>query len=760
MKRAMTKKIIAAVLAMTMLLSNAVTVFANPAWPERDPNAEVSLYVHHLIGTLANPVDRPGPWVTPTPPTTANGPAEGTIWRAARILAPVGFVVEIHGNTPPTTEGAGTLPAPVINAILNGWVAATPDAQGRHTIFNAATGNVPLEHPVAGEANRWYITSDGDTALVSGTDRAHIPGAHQVVTNNLGIARFSPEMTRIGLTADRGHGLWLVWEAYNSAPIPDSGPGSNDVRTPYYGIVPPFLVNLPTFMHEEDFDDLDEPGEWLYRVHVFPKMPAPVPTEKPINEIIIGSRPDDDTNATRRHEYTLISWDIRFGVPDDIARMQAVPAANLRGPDATVNANTRIFIQDILDYRLRLLPSNYEGFTAYPSGLPVAAPVNTGNVAHPYWLQVTLQGSGATPAPRPFPQFGTVGSGAEAQEGIFWEFRQEIVPEGSPMPWPNVSPVPTPVNAEDDTQIFYIHITQLGTEWLAANRGDFVDPVVNIHFFAIAEDIGTEDLGNLYNEFAVNFGNRPTTITEPGDDDIIVMQGLTIRKINPSDQLLDGAVFFLFRCYQMTGLPGSADRVPMVGELPHRVAISGGVAGNTINMTNIDDLRPAHLCPVLTGANAAEEAELDARWEAYKAIVPLVPAASPAPGTGLAVFNGLPTSVSTPDARNNWYLFELMAPAQYRRVEGHSRVVMGVCRLIVVGDPLAHNCLTDECNYDVTQAFTNTRGGGGGFQLPMTGGAGTIVFTTAGVSLMGIAGLFLFLARKKDKNKVSTTSFQ
>jgi len=754
MKRAM-KKFIAVVMVLAMLLSTGVTAFAAqpsptpvpiPQAPERDHTAAVSLYVHHSVGTMSDPVAHPGEWITPDPPTFAQNrePATGTIWRAARIEAPPSFVHETHPGPPDGIAGAATIPLAIRNAIEAGNLQPESPA-GSHR--RQVTG-----HP------GWYVTSNnfgGASTVIpnpGGTDTPAIDGVLQAITGDnslnvpvgvgLGIAHFTEAMMNVSAT-DPGQGLWLVWEVYNTDP---ASSGFAD-RTPEYGIIPPFLVNLPHFRHQPDPSNPAGqpayPGAWLYRVHVFPKQPAPVEYGKTATNVEIGINPGPGIAGSNvGHEYALIDWRIVVGVPEDIASLAPVPPGppippatpapgsvphGLRGPDTTTTLPTHILIQDVLDYRLRLLLNTY------------ASPTNAGaNIDPTHWLSVSTRANAAA-TPVAFPREG---SGTN----VNWELvTTTLTGDGTTVrfPYPHGEGAAGLIPNGQTVQVFWVHITSYGIATLAAMPYTDGRALV-IDFRTIMNDLTEVGVGAVYNRADLNFGNRPVDTTggpdDPGTPSRTVILDLDVLKTNPSNQALDGAVFFLYRCYQMDGAPGDPNRVPLANEEPYRIAISGGHAGNQLGIATLhNDTLDATTPPTGWGGTLDE-------WELVwnKLAMPGVTA-----GSGIARFTNLPMSVSTP-ARNNWYLVEVLAPpGGYRRVVGYTRLMFTyTCTLI--GDA-SHDCSEDDCIMQARHnlSFTNTRD----FVLPMTGGAGTILFTTAGVSLMGIAGLFLFLARKKDRSK-------
>ncbi|MCL2528465.1 MAG: cohesin domain-containing protein, partial [Defluviitaleaceae bacterium] len=141
---------------------------------------------------------------------------------------------------------------------------------------------------------------------------------------------------------------------------------------------------------------------------------------------------------------------------------------------------------------------------------------------------------------------------------------------------------------------------------------------------------------------------------------------LEVLKINPFAQPLNGAVFFLFQCYQMDGTTASAIRVPLSGELPYQIAISGGIAGNELQA-----LTPEQAITLRTELNLVG-ASHDAGWNNLWASVMGMAAIDVS--TGVTRFNYLTQSTSNP-GRNNWYIIEALAPpGGYDRIQGFHRI--------------------------------------------------------------------------------------
>jgi LPXTG-motif cell wall-anchored protein len=304
-------------------------------------------------------------------------------------------------------------------------------------------------------------------------------------------------------------------------------------------------------------------------------------------------------------------------------------------------------------------------------------------------------------------------------------------------------------------QVFWIHFTEDSLSVLADNASN-ADARITVNFRTVA-DIALGQLSGIPNDFSMttrregtNYmgSQRPIPTQEPF--------AITINKVNPSGYTIDGAIFRLWREADMGGTPGTTNRQPNSGA-SH---IMTRVTGPTTLAATVPTL-PA-------GATNPTQAQLDEVWVAGNF--------APGQTAGVAIFDGLPRGV--------FYLSELFAPSGYTALEGWRRVVICqgcdctetgsppalppivsgacsecgcICRGMTTAQlpegvaPGAGTVLNPAGNTTrvVTFNFRNTRE----FDLPLTGGAGTIMFTAAGVSLMGGAGLFLFLARKKERTQ-------
>jgi len=678
-----TKKFVAAVLVLAMVLSTGITAFAVPTnehWSQLDPTRAVSLTIHHLEGQVDGGIA--GPWIT-GPAPSGHSYVTGSVWRMARLLPPAGWETATLAVPPAPASQANvsTAPVEVRNALING--TALPSG--------------------------WTITSDGTTAALrpeipaAGGNPAvpevpAIAGAHEQTSAGAPLT-FDAAMLAITTAspADPGQGLWIVWEVPSAA-------------TEAVDLIHPFLVNLPTFTHYPAGPSVDEPGDWLYNVHVWPKQAAPPETNKTIGDVVLI--PPNDV--------TRIDWTMSMGIMIDLDMTESVQSNDVSATPPIVDRfphtlpvsgqqPSYIIFTDQLQGMLRLETHTHAASTP-------------GTAWHPtYRVQVRYQTN-------------TAGDMAVLSPGT-----------GASANWFLVVDTPA-ATTPPDPQTFYVHITREGLETIVDNG--YVGGVIEVYFYTLATFSRQEDLGEITNNFTLNYGRRPSYhLNERRPDDggrRTHGGGLDVRKVNPGGQPLTGAVFFLFAhqfgyydasdtwvsnnptgwTSQVTGA-GTTDVARATGAVPYRRAISGGVAGTTIT-------RP--LSP-------ASDVITDADWGLIETIPAHPNAASELPEHAIARFLNLPPGI--------YYLYEIIAPGQYNRVTSLTRIVIAPVECTV-----DHVCPEDgaTCVFPANYSsipFQNTRD----FTLPMTGGAGTIMFTTAGVSLMGIAGLFLFLSRKKEKVK-------
>jgi len=740
MRKAMTRKFIAAVLAFAMLFTTVA--FAAPIiLPDgRNPATPVTLTVHHTQGALSVPVPGPGPWIPPAPPTAARPPVVGSIWRLARVEGPALFTPEVLNPPPASIDGVSSLPAAVRNAITAGQLGA-PDAQGRR--------------PVTGQTG-WYVTSGGTnaTAMVNAVDGAHtvpaVPGAFQLATNNDGIAPFTG--LNAGLTApDIGHGLWLLWEVYIHESCEDY-----ESPTEYFDVILPFLVNLPTYVHV-DWDGVGtpppgHPGDWLYNVHVFPKGVRDTEFLKTFEGAPVIGSDHDENSATFGEEYAILDWNINIGFDNVINQLLTPSLPNFPNgfvvdlsvaptptpPPLAAGLHRYILVTDTLDSRMRLLENDYVPTSGPAAGVPTPV-AGEPHADADWWLTVTVTARDSDLNPTG----ATTNLPRVSGGNVNWvvQFAPAALP-GPPVTYPR-------------PQTFWVSFTQYGIEAIHAAGHAEYGGEIDIFFRTIAEDITTlAELVRIENDATLNFGNRPgwnIRDRQPNNVPGTYLHALVVDKINPSGAQLNGAVFFLFTQDQGTITEGAAGEaatfVPNAGVLPYRVAISGGWAGNNANIVFPNN-------PALT--------------QAQEDLI-LAQAAIPWAQQGEAVFLALPPTNWVGPAHNpaanadgpirRYFLYEAVAPlgndgSQYRRITTIREVQVGGSGTCILFDDAAHDCANPlhVCTFRSSVDFTNTRD----FYLPMTGGAGTIIFTTAGISLMGIAGLFLFLARKKDTKRVRT----
>jgi len=702
MKHAM-KKIVAAVLMLAMLLGITTVAFAEPDFSLRNPNEPVSLRVHHT-----RPMDpenesaSPG-WPNPNvgiDPPIEGAPVVGAHWFAVRLTVAQGGVVN-----------------PADLAAAFNYVSNFNFATGLPTVGTLPTG--------------WAITSGRVGA---------------VITDNNGLAYFTNDalVAQLGTnipggaancTNDRGQGTWLVWEQYSgAATCPHTG--SNALEGYVTTIHRPFLVNLPTWVTYGDHGDYHwgdgaAPGYWVYRVNVFPKPSNQIPLEKEPGTAVPGI--DADGNFI-----TTLGWRMSAGIPADIAATNAdnvlgvnelffpvqnpnLPASLVGNGPIALTAGTHpttsyIVMRDILDYRVRLVDGS---------------------------MTVRL--------------FNTVTNTYSNIDSDAWALRTAIIPgTGTPALTVNFDgmqsggaaiPNLTMTASGLGVQVFWLHFTDL-EEIInavgAANWGNIGDFMLVANFEVVTNNLTIEQLPVIDNTFEFVPGRNPGSYS--GDHDRGTgrhrLFGIQIEKRNLIDgALLDGAEFRLWHESQMTGNAGDTDRQPAISNPSAPAA---------------DQVRYPHIRSTITGPGSPDPH----------------PATSPMFGqtTGIGWILDLPAGV--------YYLQEFAAPTGYSALPGWRRIVVNADTATMTAmRPGEHDtpcvnpgdctgclprfnghqltCASDTCTGCMpvmlkSILFTNDRTIP---QLPLTGGAGTLMFTAAGVSLMGGAGLFLFLARKKDKVK-------
>ena len=100
---------------------------------------------------------------------------------------------------------------------------------------------------------------------------------------------------------------------------------------------------------------------------------------------------------------------------------------------------------------------------------------------------------------------------------------------------------------------------------------------------------------------------------------------------------------------------------------------------------------------------------------------------------GIAIFEGLADYIDgDPVSYNSYWIIETAAPDGYN----------------LLGDPIQitfDNTATEENVYTIRKTVVNTTE----FILPVTGGTGTLLFTVAGIALVGVAVILVILSRKK-----------
>ncbi|MDR1778265.1 MAG: SpaH/EbpB family LPXTG-anchored major pilin, partial [Clostridiales Family XIII bacterium] len=110
---------------------------------------------------------------------------------------------------------------------------------------------------------------------------------------------------------------------------------------------------------------------------------------------------------------------------------------------------------------------------------------------------------------------------------------------------------------------------------------------------------------------------------------------------------------------------------------------------------------------------------------------------------GVAKFEGIADGLKDSDGEdvsgNTYYLVEIKAP------DGYNLLSEPVAVTFVSGAQKANK----NNNYSMKAEIMNNTG----FELPKTGGMGTVVFTVGGAVLMGLAVLIFVICRKKDKEE-------
>ena len=791
MRNAM-KKFVAVVLTLAMLLGMATTAFASgvPIPIGRDLTEPITLRVWHMTepaSDIFNPPVTPGDWISPggtPPPIPAAVAAQNAYWHAIRLEAPAGWTGLMPPQNVINAIQAGTLPAlPATGPSATGWYRSS-------VVMRQNTGTTGVA-----------VFAPGAAAPLP----AHVPGLPGVFAN----ITFQSAVQDFNFVAPNeanarnpmGQGLWFVWEVTSPFQV-----ANEDV-----GLADPFLVNLPHFIHHPDgghFNEVNQPGEWIYVVNVYVKPEEPPPFGKtylgtlPLERLV----PRGAANVPVYRHISILDWEITVGILDGLDVMnpvnfpvgQASPdpgplpgmivsgLGNAAPGGRITTGDTFILIRDILDYRVRVLDFDpalatgvarsieYAFEVTFETGAPVAgvAPTTTlprgADGSRNWYVRSVIIPAGTTPLTL---EAATTGGVVPTFGPTVWGTPNSI---GSRIPANQWSTYPAALTAaatlENDIQIFWFHLTNAGRQFVAATGytgGNLIgagpattDPGnIRINFSVYAEwsvDLSTDDLGNIVNDATLNYGNDPEidVPTDP-DDRTSQQRGFRIHKQDAHNNWLDGAVFYLW--------PQSAVRYRLVGT---------GAAPNTFHLPGAETSVPGVFYPATPPAPAAGQSwvpELIAQTPpirravsggaalAYTAfntqaaaqpggignwpVVPPVaftpytgpaqniPACSslPHPHAGIAMFTGLNPGV--------YYLFERIAPAGgYRRVTNLLRV--DIEPSLVPGAPVY-----------VTYRVDNARE----FELPLTGGAGTIMFTAAGVSLMGGAGLFLFLSRKKEK---------
>jgi len=407
------------------------------------------------------------------------------------------------------------------------------------------------------------------------------------------------------------------------------------------------------------------------------------------------------------------------------------------------DAGTPVFvaIRDVLDSRFRLQENTVAGANDYVYSFVVTYQTQLAQVA--------------PPLPAVFEELDRVDSGNEN-----WIVIAETV---------------------GGVQTFWIYFTEYGRDHIyeyGVLGGD-----VRIDFRVRADitdpsDIGVvENVGTLYYGARTPFDNEPPDPPDDEDDPEYHNRGVRITKVNPDDHYLDGAVFYLFRDNQIEHYNPATGNIlaynnallwNTTGAFPVPLPVPAGYVTRLINPQDPPARAAVSGGDDHLGLNCAN------CCTTYGPVLPIAALDAAYQQVGRAVFVDVPTPQE--GVYRYWIMERLAPPGGYRRIIGLREVQLGQvspllacnyythdianCNVAgcVPGSPCTPNVACgDPCGpgaYDcnwvtflIELRVTNTRD----FYLPLTGGAGTIMFTAAGVSLMGGAGLFLFLSRKKEK---------
>jgi len=698
MKRAM-KKIVAAVLTVAMLLSITSVTFANPDFSGRNPATPVSLRVFHTRQLDPANTQTVSPGRPSFQPPIGVDPVIGAHWFAVRVTVPAGNIpsADLDAASNFIREGVGALPA--------GWAITSQEIGPVETVLDTNAG---LAHFTATQ--------------LQGAVGTNAPGGAANCTNAM------------------GQGFWFVWEEYSgNANCPHVGSNAVQGLTPST-IHRPFLVNLPHWVNTGDHiygtdnwhgpdgqPAANQPGYWVYDVRVFPKPADQVPLTKAPGSAVPGVCPDTGAFTTR------FPWTINAGIPSEVAVTNpgagaAVivnplfnPINNPNLPDSLVGnpalgthpATSYFVIRDILDYRVRL-----QNYTAGTSG--IIAPGATSMRATTAMTVGIRNISANTVTPLPEGAWTLV---SHTQAGVGTP--AVVTLPGMQAAGAAIPPV-TMAPSGAGVQVFWIHFTNLQAiiDTVGADNWDNISNFqFHVAFNAYSNNMTIDQMEVVDNDFDFYASRNPGANSgqqrDPNEVNDFPLFGVQIQKRNLDDALRNGARFELWPESQMSGAAGDADREPLAAyeDDPIRWTITG--PGD-----------PPH------------------------------PSTSPMFGqtAGIGWLLDLPAGV--------YYIYEAVPPTGYTAIQGWRRVEVNAttattrlrscglagCTHVQNAEGIATTSCTD-CFYAVHLYFTNVREPLGGFQLPLTGGAGTLMFTAAGVSLMGGAGLFLFLARKKDKIK-------
>jgi len=485
----------------------------------------------------------------------------------------------------------------------------------------------------------WEIVRlDFDADAVIPTDLTTIPASWHVAstlqTQTTGAGAF-PDGQAIFQVPFAERGIYLV--RLNPADVTGGNGTPEGVTSPTI-----FLVNIPHWHPTPAVPCSDHPlcvndpctdcvaagGNWLYNVHVFPKVTTDIIFEKVggnARTVIVDNNPD----------YVLLPWTFRVDIRDGLATLGNVRVPNPAYPgsgDPTMPVpDVHIRIDDTLDSRLTF----YAGAAA-----------------------TAVRPASTTADTRPTGRFQTDDTPTWADLTIGTHFR--IVHRNAA----NTADVVDPVAGGT----VRLELLEAGRNLIGADG--FVTGFMEFRFYtrvaANTTEAGWSDIPGLVENSGQLWYGPADDYEEPTEDPDGRIHALRVRKNNPENQSLPGAIFQLFR-------------------------------------------------PEDIGANG----------QPLSTATPVMVA--PATGTdGFAHFNGLQPGI--------YYIWETQAPTGYTLMNTAMQVQVTSANVA-------------EFTFNAT--VTNTRE----FVLPETGGAGALLFTVLGLSLIGGSVLFLLVFMKKKKEQ-------